>query len=65
MGGEVVKFPRLKMEGFRTQVELDLAFGFLPEKAEQFAQVKGNHVTDDRGVLRQFGDLPGIGDGVL
>ena len=65
MGGEVVEFSSLQTERIRAQVELDFALRSLAEKAEQLAEMKRSHVSDDRGILRKFGDLAGIGDGIL
>ncbi len=67
MGGEVVEFAGLKMEGVRSETDLD--FGatilFLPKKAEQFTEMKRGDIADDGSVIGEFSDFACITDGVL
>lgn len=67
MGGEVVEFASLKVEGVGPEINLD--FGvivlLLPKKAEQFTKMKRGDIADDGRVIGEFGDFACIGDGVL
>ena len=67
MGREVVEFASLKVEGVRSETDLD--FGatvlFLPKKAEQFTKMKRGDIADDGSVIGEFSDFACITDGVL
>ena len=67
MGGEVVKFSGLKVEGLRDKADLDFGVGvlLLAEKSEKSAEVEGGVVANDGSVLGELGNFTGIGDGVL
>ena len=67
MGGEVVELAGLEAESFGKEADLDLggSVGLLAEETEDPAPVKRRHVTNDRGVLGQLGNLAGIGIGVV
>ena len=67
MGGEVVKFSGLKMEGLRDKADLNFGVGilFLAEESKKSAEVEGGGVANDGCVLGQLGNFTGIGDGVL
>ena len=67
MGGEVVEFAGLKVEGVRSETDLDFGVGvlLLAEESEKSAKVEGGVVANDGSVLRELGNFTGIGDGVL
>ena len=67
MGGEVIELAGLEAEGFRKEADLELggSFRLLPQEAENAAPVERSHVADDGSVLREFGDLPRVSQGVV
>ena len=67
MGGEIVKFASLKVEGVGSEADLDFGVGvlLLAEESEKSAKVKGGVVANDGSVLRELGNFTGIGNGVL
>ena len=67
MGGEVVEFASLKVEGVRSETDLDfgVAVLLLSKKAEQFAKMKRGDIANDGRVFWKFGDFACITDGVL
>ncbi len=67
MGGEVVEFASLKVEGVGSETDLDFRVTvlFLPKKAEQFAEMKRGDIADDGCVIGDFGDFACITDGDL
>ena len=67
MGGEGVEFAGLKMEGVRSETDLDFGVTvlFLPKKAEQFTEMKRGDIADDGRVIGEFSDFACITDGVL
>ena len=67
MGGEVVKFSGLKVEGFGDKADLNFGVGilFLAEESKKSAEVEGGVVANDGSVLGELGNFTGIGDGVL
>ena len=67
VGGEIVKFSGLKVEGFGDKADLDFGVGvlLLAEESEKSAEVEGGVVANDGSVLRELGNFTGIGDGVL
>ena len=67
MGGEVVEFASLKVEGVGPEINLDFGVTvlLLPKKAEQFTKMKRGDIADDGRVVGEFGDFACITDGVL
>ena len=67
MGGEVVEFASLKVEGVGSEADLDFGVTvlLLPKKAEQFTEMKRGDIADDGCVIGQFSDFTCITDGVL
>jgi len=67
VGGEVVEFASLKVEGVRSETDLDFGVTvlFLPKKAEQFTEMKRGDIADDGSVIGEFSDFACITDGVL
>ena len=67
MGREVVEFASLKVEGVRSETDLDFGVTvlFLPKKAEQFTEMKRGDIADDGRVVGEFSDFACITDGVL
>ena len=67
MGGEVVEFASLKVEGVRSEINLDfgVAVLLLSKKAEQFTEMKRGDIADDGCVIGEFSDFACITDGVL
>jgi len=67
VGGKVVEFASLKVEGVRSETDLDFGVTvlFLPKKAEQFTEMKRGDIADDGCVVGEFSDFAGITDGVL
>ena len=67
VGGEIVKLYGLEAEGFGEEADLDLGGGvaLLAEETEETTPVERGDVADDGGVLGQFGNLAGIGIGVI
>ena len=67
MVGEVVEFAGLEMKGFGDKA--DLNFGvcvvLLAQESEKFSEMERGGVADDGSIVGQFGNLAGIGDGVL
>ncbi len=66
MGGEVVKFSGLKVEGFGDKADLNFGAGvlLLPKESQKSAKMKGGGVANDGSVGGQLGDFAGVGDGV-
>ena len=66
MGGEVVEFASLKVEGVGSETDLDFGVTvlFLPKKAEQFTEMKRGDIADDGSVVGELGDFASVGDGV-
>ena len=67
MGGEIVKFASLKVEGVGSEADLDFGVTvlLLPKKAEQFTKMKWGDIANDGRVIGEFSDFACIGDGVL
>ena len=67
MGGEVVEFASLKVEGVGPEINLDFGVTvlLLPKKAEQFTKMKRGDIADDGSVIGEFGDFTCITNGVL
>ena len=67
MGGEVVEFASLKVEGVGSEINLDfgVAVLLLSKKAEQFAKMKRGDIANDGRVIGEFGDFACITDGVI
>ena len=67
VGGEIVKLAGLEAEGFGEEADLHLGGGvaLLTEESEEPAPVERGNVADDGSVLRQLGNLAGIGEGVV
>ena len=67
MGREVVEFASLKVEGVRSEADLDFGVTvlLLPKKAEQFTKMKWGDIADDGRVIGEFGDFACITYGVL
>ena len=67
MGGEVVKFASLKVEGVGSETDLDFGVTvlLLPKEAEQFTKMKGGDIANDGRVIGEFGDFACITDGVI
>ena len=67
MGGEVVEFASLKVEGVGPEINLDFGVTvlLLPKKAEQFTKMKRGDIADDGCVVGEFGDFACITDGVF
>ena len=67
MGGKVVEFASLKVEGVGSEINLDFGVTvlFLSKKAEQFAKMKRGDIADDGSVIGEFSDFAGITDGVI
>ena len=67
MGGEVVEFASLKVEGVGSETDLDfgVAVLFLPKKAEKFTEMKWGDIANDGRVIGEFGDFACITDGVI
>ena len=66
MGGEVVKFSGLKVEGFGDKADLNFGAGvlLLSKESQKSAKMKGGGVANDGSVGGQLGDFAGVGDGV-
>ena len=67
MGGEVVEFASLKVEGVGPEINLDFGVTvlFLPKKAEQFTKMKRGYIADDGRVIGEFGNFACITDSVF
>ena len=53
MGGEVVEFASLKVEGVRSETDLDFGVTvlLLPKEAEKFTEMKWGDIADDGSVI--------------
>ena len=67
MGGEVVKFASLKVEGVGSETDLDFGVTvlLLPKEAEQFTKMKRGDIANDGRVIGELGDFACITDGVF
>ena len=67
MGGEVVEFASLKVEGVWPEINLDFGVTLLllPKEAEQFTKIKRGDIADDGSVIGEFGDFACITDSVF
>ena len=67
MGGEIVKFASLKVEGVGSEADLDFGVTvlLLPKEAEQFTEMKRGDIANDGSVIGEFSDFACITYGVL
>ncbi len=67
MGGEVVEFTSLKVEGVGSEINLDfgVAVLLLPKEAEQFTEMKRGDIAYDGRVIGEFGNFSCITDSVF
>ena len=67
MGGEVVEFASLKVEGVGSEADLDFGVTvlLLPKEAEQFTEMKRCDIADDGSVIGEFGNFACITDSVF
>ena len=67
MGGEIVEFAGLEVKRFGNEADLNFCICvlLLAQKSEKFSEMERGGVADDGSIVGQFGNLAGIGDGVL